>query len=115
MQMRNAVAKAAEQIDIYNWENYPEDQDVTFARWLHQRGMWNNGHIKHVAGSLVNALVEADSEDVGAHYLFDYIKSAGGLGNLTKDGVFGERTQRVRQGESDVQLIPWSRCSHLPT
>ncbi|PVH93654.1 amine oxidase [Periconia macrospinosa] len=102
-QMMNLlVFDAANKTDIRNFNAFPEKQDVTFAEWLDQNGLWEFELVKGLASSLSGALVGREPEEIGVHYFFDYIKSGGGLADLGSEGKYGAQSLKVKNGTTAI-------------
>lgn len=92
------IEQAAAKVDIYNWDDFPIDQDVSFADWVAQYGFWSHPHLQGLCRGISTALVGREPEEVGAHYLLDYIKSGGGLGALMGQDTSGAQFLWIKQG-----------------
>ncbi|KAF6837478.1 amine oxidase [Colletotrichum plurivorum] len=96
------VAIAASEIDIENFDEFPEDQDVSFADWLDQAGLWNDPDTRAAAESLTSSLVGRMPQELGARYILDYIQSGFGLMSLASEGEDGAQSLLVKNGTSSI-------------
>ncbi|WQF84752.1 Putative flavin amine oxidase, FAD/NAD(P)-binding domain superfamily [Colletotrichum destructivum] len=96
------MATAANNTDIYNFDEFPEDEDVTLAEWVAKQGLWDEPGVKEAAGSLTSALVGRMPHELGAHYILDYIKSGKGLVSLSTEGEFGAQSLKIKKGTSAI-------------
>lgn len=94
------VIEAEQQIDIRNFGDFPLDQDVSFADWVAQKGLWDNAHVQAITRQMTAAMVGREPHEVGAHYLLDYIRSGYGLLSLGTDGPEGAQYLKVKQGRN---------------
>ncbi|KAH8900745.1 putative mao-A [Thozetella sp. PMI_491] len=107
-------------MDIHRWEDFPEDQDVSFAEWLAQKDLWHDPAIKSFSSFLTAAVVGREPDEVGAHYFLDYIKSGGGYISLTTEGEMGAQSLKVKNGTSAIAMAlassmpPGSVMIHSP-
>jgi monoamine oxidase len=89
---------SASKLNLSRWDDFPEEQDLTVSDWLVKKGFGKSEHIKGLARALTGALVGRDPDDVGIHYLLDYIKSGRGLTSLMAEDAGGAQFQWIRQG-----------------
>ena len=88
----------AEARDIRKWDDFPADEDVSFSEWISQKGL-KDPFIDALSMHLTSAVVGRDPEEVGTHYLLDYIKSAGGYGSVVSEGDLGAQSLKIKQGQ----------------
>lgn len=92
------IAQAANETNIYKFDEFPKDEDVTLAEWVAQKGLWGDPEVRAAAESLTSALVGRMPQEVGAHYLLDYVQSGNGLESLVTEGSFGAQSLKIKKG-----------------
>lgn len=93
------VAEAAEKCNIRIFDEFPEDEDVTMAEWVAQKGLADNPAVNATCRFLCSAVVGREPEDVGAHYFLDYIKSCYGYISVVSEGEDGAQSLKIKTGE----------------
>lgn len=93
-----SIIEASDAIDNRNTDDFPKEQDVTFAEWVAQKDLWNHPHIRAFCSVLTSNLVGREPDEVGAHYILDYINSGQGLISLTSEDELGAQYLMVKQG-----------------
>lgn len=71
---------------------------MSFADWLAKAGLWEDPDARAAAESLSSSLVGRMPQEVGAHYLLDYIQSGYGLESLASEGEDGAQSLLVKNG-----------------
>jgi monoamine oxidase len=74
---------------------------VSVEDWAKGKGIYE-GFSKDFIEFLVAATVGRLPHEVGVHYLFDYIKSAGGWDNVAAEGESGAQSLKIKQGMSSI-------------
>lgn len=92
------IQGAANETNIRNFQDFPAEDDVTVEEYIAQRGLWEHPHIKASISGFTFALVGMEPDQIGAHYLFDYINSGGGLVSLFTENKMGAQALLVKQG-----------------
>lgn len=90
---------AANKTNIRNFQDFPAEDDVTIEEYIARRGLWEHPHIKAAISGLTSALVGMEPDQIGAHYLLDYITSGGGLVSLSTENKMGAQALLVKQGQ----------------
>lgn len=93
-----AVAEAAASVDIRAFDGFPEDEDVTLAQWVASKGLWDNPSVRATCHLMCSALVGREPQEVGAHYLLDYINSCGGYMSVASEGEDGAQSLKIKTG-----------------
>ncbi|KAM0323883.1 hypothetical protein ACHAQA_008464 [Verticillium albo-atrum] len=96
------IEVAAKKVDIYDWDSFPAKKDVSFADWLAIFDMWEHPHLQGLSRGLSRALVGREPEELGAHYLLDYINSGHGLRSLMSEDSEGAQYLWIKQGTSAI-------------
>ncbi|RFU81108.1 amine oxidase, partial [Trichoderma arundinaceum] len=96
------LAEAAEKCNIRVFDEFPEEEDVTMAEWIAQKGLVDNPAIIATCQLLTSALVGREPEDVGAHYFLDYLKSGFGYLSLVSEGEDGAQSLKIKTGTSSI-------------
>ncbi|KAH8702931.1 amine oxidase [Phaeosphaeriaceae sp. PMI808] len=96
------VMNAAEKINLRNFSNFPEREDVSFQDWIGQQGLWEYPETQILASEVTSTLVGREPDEIGAHYFLDYIKSGHGLQSLTTEGRNGAQSLMLEQGTTSV-------------
>lgn len=96
----DAIEEAAEAIDVEVFDEFPVEEDVSFADWVAQRGFWDHPFSQAVCSQLSSSIVGREPHEIGAHYFFDYIKSGNGLQkSLLSAGQDGAQQLMVKEGQ----------------
>ncbi|RFU81109.1 amine oxidase, partial [Trichoderma arundinaceum] len=90
------LAEAAEKCNIRVFDEFLEEEDVTMAEWIAQKGLVDNPAIIATCQLLTSALVGREPEDVGAHYFLDYLKSGFGYLSLVSEGEDGAQSLKIK-------------------
>ncbi|KZL71752.1 amine oxidase [Colletotrichum incanum] len=96
------VADAANKTNIYQFDEFPEDEDVTLADWVAQKGLWDKPGVRAAAESMTSALLGRMPQEIGTHYFLDYVQSGTGLVNLSTEGEFGAQSLIIKKGTSAI-------------
>ncbi|GKT63345.1 amine oxidase [Colletotrichum tofieldiae] len=94
------VLRESQSLDQF--DEFPEDEDVTLADWVAQKGLWDEPAVRAAAESLSSALLGRMPQEIGAHYFLDYVQSGTGLINLSTEGEFGAQSLKVKKGTSAI-------------
>lgn len=86
-----------EKVDLNNTDKFSADEDCTVADWL-KRNNWTSTFVGETMGSITRALVGREPEDLGIHYLLDYIKSGLGWASLSTDDENGAQSLFIKEG-----------------
>ena len=76
-------------MDLHKFDDFPEEEDVSFADWVALKGLWEYPDIQALCSDLTSAVVGREPAETGAHYFLDYCKSAGGFVSLSTEGELG--------------------------
>lgn len=93
------IAEAAEKRHIRKWDDFPPDEDVSVADWMAQKGLYDNATVRAHCKHLTSAIVGREPQETGAHYFFDYVKSAGGWVSCVTDGEYGAQSLKLTKGK----------------
>ena len=94
------IERHAAMVDLRNFDEFPEEWDVTVAEWIAQNEtLAASAHVHATMSSLTAQLVGRESDEVGVHYLLDYIRSGGSLQELGGEDQDGAQYLKVKQGE----------------
>lgn len=93
---------ASMEVDLRRFDVFPADQDVSVATWLAGHEFGQSDHVADVIKHLTTALIGRESEEIGIHYLMDYIKSGGGLESLSTDGQVGAQYLKIKKGTTSI-------------
>lgn len=93
------MAEAAEKCNIRLFDEFPEEEDVTLAEWVAQKGLADNPAVEATCRLLCSAVVGREPEDVGAHYFLDYLKSCYGYMSIVSEGEDGAQSLKIKTGE----------------
>ncbi|KAL5087895.1 hypothetical protein Trisim1_007303 [Trichoderma cf. simile WF8] len=96
------MAEAAEKCNIRLFEAFPEEEDVTLAEWVAQKGLADNPAVTATCRLLCSAVVGCEPEDVGAHYFLDYLKSCCGYMSIVSEGDDGAQSLKIKTGTSSI-------------
>ncbi|UKZ78661.1 hypothetical protein TrVFT333_006407 [Trichoderma virens FT-333] len=96
------VAEAAEKCNIRIFDEFPEEEDVTMAEWVVQKGLADNPAVNATCRFLCSAVVGREPEDIGAHYFLDYIKSCYGYMSVVSEGDEGAQSLKIKTGTSSI-------------
>ncbi len=89
----------ASKIDLQNSKAYTDLPDIAVSQWLAYQGM--DDATRSMLRHFVSALVGREPEDVGMHYLLDYIKAGGGFWSLSLEGELGAQSLKIKEGECE--------------
>lgn len=89
---------ASLQVDIRDFDKFPEDQDVTIAEWFKKLGLWEQPGIPTAVSQLTSTVVGREPEELGMHYFLDYVKSGGGFDSLGSDFKDGAQALLYAEG-----------------
>ncbi|ETN44674.1 uncharacterized protein HMPREF1541_10344 [Cyphellophora europaea CBS 101466] len=92
------INEAVEEVDIRQFADFPEDQDVSVADWIALNGLWNESGIPELLSQMTTTIVGREPNETGAHYFFDYIKSGYGLESLGTETEFGAQFLMLAEG-----------------
>lgn len=84
-------------LDINNTASFPGQNDVSALEWVKEKKLGDFS--LHVIRSITTAMVGREPNEVGIHYLLDYIKSGGGFTSLTSDDEKGSQQMFIREGK----------------
>jgi hypothetical protein len=91
---------AGEEMDLRKWDDFPQEQDVSFADWAALNEVYDHPYVKGVVRALSTALVGREPDEVGAQYLLDYVKAGQGMESLGMENSGGAQFLKIKQGES---------------
>lgn len=94
-----AILEAVEGINITVFDEFPVEQDVSFADWVAQKGLWEYPSVQALCSQISSSIVGREPREVGAHYFFDYLKSGGGLLSLLSEGKLGAQSLMIKEGQ----------------
>lgn len=95
--MLELLDKAVKNLSTYS--AYPEAEDISFAEWAVSKGVTSDKG-KQMVAHTCRALVGREADDVGAHYILEYIKSGKGLVSLSTEDEYGAQALKVKPGRS---------------
>ncbi|KAF2098754.1 putative mao-A [Rhizodiscina lignyota] len=119
-QLYATIAEAAEQRDIRKWDDFPQNEDVSVADWMIEKGLYDDAAIRAQCSHLTSAIVGREPHETGAHYFFDYIKSCGGWVSCVTEGEYGAQSLKLKKGTSSIAVAlaaamePGSVIIHSP-
>lgn len=93
------IYEAVEGIDPRNFGNFTVDEDVSFADWIEQKGLWGYPYVRGLCSQLSTSIVGREPHEIGAHYFFDYLKSGGGIVSLLSDDSDGAQALFIKEGK----------------
>ena len=94
------MGEAIASINITVFDQFPEDEDVSFADWVEQKGFWDHPYLRAVCSQLSSSIVGREPHEIGAHYFFDYVASGGGFESLLTAGKVGAQSLMIKTGRS---------------
>ncbi|EJP62094.1 amine oxidase [Beauveria bassiana ARSEF 2860] len=87
-------------LDINNTGSFPGQDDVSALEWVKRKKLGDFS--LHVIRGITTAMVGREPNEIGIHYLLDYIKSGGGFTSLTSDDEKGSQQMFIREGTSAI-------------
>jgi monoamine oxidase len=94
-----AMTEAITSINFTVFDQFPEEEDVSFADWIAQKGFWDHPYLRAVCSQLSSSIVGREPHETGAHYFFDYVASGGGIDSLLTAGKDGAQSLMIKTGE----------------
>lgn len=91
---------ALEGIDIHHPENVGVEDDMTLEEWIDTLNV--EPYTADYFRLLIRALVGRECDEIGLHYILDYIKSGGGYESLASEGPKGAQSLKIKEGTSAV-------------
>jgi monoamine oxidase len=88
-------------LNIRKWDDFPQDEDITFAEWVAEQGCTGE-YVQAWANFLTIAIVGRESNVVGAHYFLDYVKSGMGYISLMTEGEMGAQSLKIKKGNQST-------------
>lgn len=85
-------------INITVFDQFPEEEDVSFADWIAQKGFGDHPYLRAVCSQLSSSIVGREPHEIGAHYFFDYVASGGGYESLLTAGKDGAQSLMIKKG-----------------
>lgn len=94
------IEEAAEKRDIRVWDDFPEEEDVSVADWVHfqNASLWEDPTVRAQVTHFTTSIVGRLPHEVGAHYYLDYIKSGFGWTSLISEGEEGAQSLKLKKG-----------------
>lgn len=89
-----------EAMDLRKWDDFPEEQDVSFADWAALNEVYDHPYVKGVVRALTTAIVGREPDEVGAQYFLDYVTAGEGMRSLGFEDALGAQFLKIKQGES---------------
>ncbi|KAI6350806.1 hypothetical protein MCOR25_010376 [Pyricularia grisea] len=105
------IHNLSQKVDLRDFDAFSADQDVTVAEWLVEQSFGQHPHVVDMVTHLSTALVGREPEEIGMHYLLDYIGSGGGIISLSTDDEEGAQYLKVKNGTTSIVT---SLASTLP-
>ncbi|KAI6481542.1 hypothetical protein MCOR11_011332 [Pyricularia oryzae] len=96
------IHNASLNVDLYDFDAFPADQDVSVAEWLAGQMFGQHPHVVDIVTHLSTALVGREPEEIGMHYLLDYIGSGGGVESLATDDEQGAQYLKIKNGTTAI-------------
>lgn len=99
MNLLQLVEDEQAQIDVGNPGKLNAADDMSAEEWIKAKGLtpWPASFMRN----LVSSLVGREADEVGLHYILDYIKSGGGFESLASEGKWGAQSLKIKQGMSE--------------
>lgn len=66
--------------------------------WFRALGLWEEEGLPQLISQITTTVVGQEPDDLGVHYLFDYIKSGFGLDSLNSDFKDGAQALLIKEG-----------------
>ena len=92
------LEQAIQKINIREWDTFPLMEDISLEEWAIKLDLYNDISIQAQCSHMTTAIVGREPHEVGAHYFFDYVKSAGGIASISSEGEFGAQSLKVKKG-----------------
>lgn len=75
---------------------------MVFSKWAVSKG-FTSDKSRQLIDHICRAMVGRDADQVGAHYMLDYIKSGKGIVSLSTEDQYGAQYLKVKPGKSRTQ------------
>ena len=95
--LNHAIDEAYKLFELNKPTLSPAELDVSLAEWIRTK-VGDTEFGNEIGRHLAAALVGREPDEVGAHYILDYLKSCGGLQDVGGEGKYGAQSLKIRQG-----------------